>query len=209
MYSLGGRTLEKFKLPNLITYVGTASAVCGMIFSFNNKITYAMICLIVSGLSDLFDGKFARMFKRTKSEQLVGIELDSLSDVISFLLSPAIIFMGIGERLWYTYVICILFVISGITRLAVFNVNAVESNLDKIPKYYNGLPVTYSAIVFPLLWFTSKWLTVNQLEVLYGALLLILAYLYVSNIKIPKPRGKAFSVFAVVAIIAIIGLCLF
>lgn len=209
MYSLGGIILEKFKLPNLITYVGAASAVCAMILSFNNKITYAMICLIVSAISDLFDGQFARKFKRIRTEQLVGIELDSLSDVISFLITPVIIFMGIGGRAWYSYVVCILYVISGITRLAVFNVNAAENGSDKPKKYYNGLPVSYSAILFPLLWFTSKLLTVSQIEIMYGGVMLILAYLFVANIKIPKPRGKALYGFAIAAVIAVIGLCLF
>lgn len=201
--------MGKFKLPNLITYVGAASAVCAMILSFNNKITYAMICLIVSGVSDLFDGQFARRFKRTEAEKLVGIELDSLSDVISFLLCPVIIFMGMGTRLWYFYVICVLYVISGITRLAVFNVNASENNLDKPAKYYNGLPVTYAAVFFPLVWFTSKYLTISQLEVVYGVVMLILAYLFVANIEIPKPRGKVLCGFAVAALIAVIALCLF
>lgn len=201
--------MKKFKLPNLITYIGAISAVCAMIFAFNNRITYAIICLIVSGVSDLFDGQFARKFKRTNSEKLVGIELDSLSDVISFLITPVIIFMGIGGCLWYFYVICVLYVISGITRLAVFNVNAAENPSDKPAKYYNGLPVTYAAVFFPLLWITSRYLTVSQLEVVYAAVMLILAYLFVANIKIPKPRGKALCGFAVAALIAVIALCLF
>lgn len=199
--------MEKFKLPNLVTYIGAASSVCSMILAFNNQIKMAMICLIIAAVSDLFDGAFARKFKRTETEKLIGIELDSLSDVISFLICPVIIVLGIGARSWYSYMVCVLYVISGITRLAVFNVNAAENRSGKKATHYNGLPISYSAVSFPIIWFTSKCLTQNQLVMIYTILMLILAYLFVANIKIPKPRGKALIVLSIVALVAIIGLC--
>lgn len=200
--------MKKFKLANLITYVGAASSVSAMILAFNQKINIAMIGLIIAGISDLFDGKFARSFNRTKEEKLTGIELDSLSDVTNFLICPVILCLGMGFRSWYSYIVFVLYVLSGLTRLAVFNVSAAEHNVDKPVTYYNGLPVTYAAVLFPLFWLCSRVLSNGIFEILYTVVMLIIAYLFVANIKIPKPKGIAFAAFTVAALIMMIVLIL-
>lgn len=193
--------MNKFKLPNLVTYIGAASSVTAMILAFNQKINFAMICLIISGISDLFDGKFARGFKRTDTEKLVGIELDSLSDVTNFLICPVVICLGMGFHGWISYIVFVLYVLAGITRLAVFNVGAAENNVDTPVTRYNGLPVTYAAVLFPFFWLFSRVLDDSAFQILYTIVMLIIAYLFVSNIKIPKPKGIALPIFSVAAII--------
>ena len=76
----------------LLTYLGFASGVFGIIEAFNGRIFPAIICLMFSGLCDMFDGKVARTKKkRTVEERHFGIQLDSLSDLVCFGVLPAVI----------------------------------------------------------------------------------------------------------------------
>ena len=88
-----------------ITYLGVISGTIGMYFAFNHKITYALICLIVSGVCDAFDGKVARKCKRTSNEKYFGIQIDSLADMVSFIFLPIVIFYGLGYTSWYNIAI--------------------------------------------------------------------------------------------------------
>ena len=84
----------------ILTYIGAISAVIGMSLSFSGKMKYALICLIVCGVSDLFDGMIARRCKRTDEEKEFGIEIDSLTDMVSFALLPVIISLSMGFNVW-------------------------------------------------------------------------------------------------------------
>lgn len=89
---------------------------------------------------DFFDGRVARL--RNKSS-LMGQELDSLADLISFSVSPAIIAFAIGFRSTIDVLILSFWVLCGLTRLARFNVstNNVPKDSTGKAKYFEGLPV--------------------------------------------------------------------
>lgn len=89
---------------------------------------------------DFFDGRVARL--RNKSS-LMGQELDSLADLISFSVSPAIIAFAIGFRSTIDTLILTFWVLCGLTRLARFNVstNNVPKDSSGKAKYFEGLPV--------------------------------------------------------------------
>ena len=94
----------------LLTYLGFASGVFGIIEAFNGRIFPAIICLMFSGLCDMFDGKVARTKKkRTVEERHFGIQLDSLSDLVCFGVLPAVIGYSLGLNQCYTLPIVILF----------------------------------------------------------------------------------------------------
>ena len=74
----------------VLTYIGLASAVFGMTQVFGGNYRAALLCLIVCGTCDMFDGKIARAKKdRTKQEKVFGIQIDSLCDLICFGMFPA------------------------------------------------------------------------------------------------------------------------
>jgi CDP-diacylglycerol--serine O-phosphatidyltransferase len=89
---------------------------------------------------DFFDGRVARL--RNKSS-LMGQELDSLADLISFSVSPAIIAFAIGFQTTVDVLILTFWVLCGLTRLARFNISANMIPKDKTGKsqYFEGLPV--------------------------------------------------------------------
>ena len=74
----------------VLTYIGLASSVLGIFTAFDGKPSMAVICLIISGICDMFDGKIARTMDRTQMEKRFGIQIDSLCDLVSFGILPAL-----------------------------------------------------------------------------------------------------------------------
>ncbi|URZ05597.1 CDP-alcohol phosphatidyltransferase family protein [Clostridium felsineum] len=187
----------------IITYLGIISAMFGVYLAGKHSIRYAMLCLVVAGVCDLFDGKVARACKRTEEEKLFGIQLDSLADVVCFSALPISIFYGMGLNKWYHIIIYTLLTIAAITRLGFFNIKVMDTNRDKPVDYYSGLPVTSAAMVFPLFWLLSFCLNKNLFLLVYTIIIALVAFLFVANIKIKKPKGAAYGVMVILAIIMI------
>lgn len=181
----------------ILTYVGVAVSLLGILFAERND--WAISCLIVAGVCDLFDGKVARMCKRTEQEKQFGIQIDSLADVVSFLIFPAVLLFSIGRKSWVTYPIAVLYVLAGITRLGWFNITT-----DGDVKYYHGLPVTYAALVITSVYAIWKILGFTFFPWILDAVYLLLALLFVLNIKIKKPTGVWYGIFALLAVAAIV-----
>lgn len=63
----------------ILTYISLMVSIGGMLFSLNGDCRMALVCLAISGLCDMFDGKVARTKKdRTEAEKRFGIQIDSL-----------------------------------------------------------------------------------------------------------------------------------
>ena len=178
--------IGKWNKSVILTYIGLALSVLGlMLVIFGIDIKYTMICLIASGICDLFDGTVARRCKRTKEEKEFGIELDSLVDVMSFIALPLVILFSINNTLFFIP-IAIIYSIFAIARLAYFNIKTADSN--KAIKSYIGLPVTYAALIFPLLFLLSYLINNNIFIIIYDIITLVVSTLFIIKIKVPKPR---------------------
>ena len=197
--------IGKWNKSVILTYFGVCVAIFGMYLAIVGEINYAICCLIVSGICDLFDGKIARMCKRTKSEEEFGIQLDSLADVINFIAFPITICINLGANKWYDILIFLFFAICGIARLAFFNINAEKNEPNKPIKYYTGLPVTYTALIIPIFELIIKWFKLENIHIYYQIIMIIISLLFILNIKIKKPKGIAYIIFGVMAIMAIIA----
>ena len=123
----------------------------GILFATKNNINYALLCLVISGFCDMFDGAIASTRKRTKKEKRFGVQIDSLSDLICFGVLPAII-VNFKVNNKFTAWICGLYVLCALIRLAYFNVDEEErqDKEDGRRKYYLGMPVTMVAVILPL-----------------------------------------------------------
>ena len=83
----------------ILTYISLMVSIGGMLFSLNGDCRMALVCLAISGLCDMFDGKVARTKKdRTEVEKRFGIQIDSLADIVCFGVSPAILCYRMGMR---------------------------------------------------------------------------------------------------------------
>lgn len=69
-----------------------------MYFALGGNIGYAVICLMISGLCDMFDGPVARLKNRTTSEESYGVQIDALADIISFGIFPVVIGYASGPH---------------------------------------------------------------------------------------------------------------
>ena len=178
--------IGKWNKSVILTYIGLSLAVLGvMLILLKVDLKYAIICLMASGICDLFDGTVARRCKRTKEEKEFGIELDSLVDVFSFIALPLVILASINTT-WYYLPIAIIYAIFAIARLAYFNIKTADSN--KAISSYIGLPVTYVALIFPIIYLLSYLIKNNIFIIFYNLITLIVSILFILRIKVPKPK---------------------
>lgn len=109
-----------------------------------------VFCLLPLALIfDFLDGFVARRLSR---HSLLGADLDSLADIVSFGVAPAVLGFTLGLRGVWDGVILIYFVVCGISRLARFNVtaSALSDQTGKV-KYYQGTPIPTSIMIVILL----------------------------------------------------------
>ena len=177
--------IGKWNKSVIMTYCGLSISVIGItLILLGIETKYALICLMFAGICDLFDGTIARRCKRTKEEKEFGIQIDSLVDVISFIALPLVIMISISQKLYYIpiYLIYCLFAIA---RLGHFNISAPN---NKPVKYYEGLPLTYTALIFPIISLLSYVLKQNIFIIIYHVVALLVSILFIIRIKIPKPK---------------------
>lgn len=193
--------IGKYNKSVILTYIGITLAVCGIIFSFLGNISNAMICLIFSGICDLFDGKIARLCKRDEQEKEFGKQIDSLADVFLFLALPCVLGVELLKALpLYFNIVFVIYVICGVIRLAWFNILASS---DQQVKYFIGMPVAYIALVLPIIYSVGLIFKFN-LSLVYFFIYLLFAILFIINVKISKPKGIWYIIFFILAIIVTI-----
>ncbi|MDO9307482.1 MAG: CDP-diacylglycerol--serine O-phosphatidyltransferase [Deltaproteobacteria bacterium] len=153
--------IREFQLADWFTL---ANAVCGTgaIFSMltylqTNDVTHVYFAcgLVVAALIfDVLDGRIARWRQKNS---IMGRELDSLADVISFGVAPAVIGYGCGMQGLYDRIVLTCFVACGVSRLARYNVTAesLTGDGDKV-KYFEGTPIPTSLLLVVML-FLAAW----------------------------------------------------
>ena len=132
-------------LPNAITLIGVCIGLTSIKFAIDGKFAIAIIAILFAGLMDALDGRIARLIKGTSK---MGKELDSLGDVISFGVAPALIMyfwnLQYLEKLgWF---VCLTYVVCVALRLARFNVNSDEDPSWK-DNFFEGMPSPAGGIV--------------------------------------------------------------
>lgn len=148
--------IREFHLADWFTL---ANAVCGTGAIFSTMtyletgavrhILFAAGLVLAALIFDILDGRVARW--RQKSSAM-GRELDSLADVISFGVAPAIIAYGCGMQGLYDRIVLAYFVACGVSRLARYNVTAEElsEGTGKV-KYFEGTPIPTSILLVAVL----------------------------------------------------------
>lgn len=190
----------------VLTYISLMVSIGGMMLSVNGEIKYAVVCLAISGLCDMFDGKVARTKKnRTEVEKRFGIQIDSLSDVICFGVSPAILCYCMGMRGRVGVLILMFYVLAGLIRLAWFNVTEEvrQSETEEKREYYQGLPITSMAIALPLM-FAFKPLLGKEFCLGLHVLVLGVGLLFITNFKLRKPKNITLSILVLVVAAAVL-----
>jgi CDP-diacylglycerol--serine O-phosphatidyltransferase len=188
-----------------VSYAGVAASCVGIYFAaVEHNFPYAVICLIIAGLCDMLDGFVARtMKKRSATAKRFGIELDAVADVMDFIALPVVIIACMGVNI-FEMIPLVIFAIFGLERLAHFNTSCATS--DKPVKFYHGLPVTYTALIFPLAFLGFSLLVPSVLREMLLITVSIIGILNVLDIYVYKPKPWLYGVFFVLAIIVSIAL---
>ena len=148
----------------IATYLSLLLGLGGLYSAAQNEPLDAMLCLMLAGLLDAFDGRIARAKKdRTEQEKRFGIQIDSLNDLVCFGVLPAAIGWSMDcDRLWFLATMS-FFALCTLIRLAYFNVTE-EERQDRTSEhraYYLGVPVTASAVLAPLFYLLSLHFALN------------------------------------------------
>jgi CDP-diacylglycerol--serine O-phosphatidyltransferase len=170
-----------------------------MAFGDARRIWIAIALLPLALVCDVLDGYVARLSPRRQS--VLGADLDSLADVISFGLGPAVLGYTLGLRGGWDMMVLTYFVVCGVSRLARFNATAsalTNRDTGKVT-YFEGTPIPTSIVIVGLLavalwlghvegtlWFGTYRLgpmTLHPLVLIYAAS----GSAMISTVRIPKP----------------------
>jgi CDP-diacylglycerol---serine O-phosphatidyltransferase len=186
-FTLGNAVCGTGALFSTMTYLET-----GLV----QHVYFACALVLAALIFDVLDGRIARWRQKTSA---MGRELDSLADIISFGVAPAVLAYGCGMQGLYDRIVLTCFVACGVSRLARYNVTAetLSDGGDKV-KYFEGTPIPTSVVLVMLLaWAASQgavgesmWLgkviiggfTLHPLVLLFA----LSGSLMVSRIRLPK-----------------------
>ncbi|MFB2622648.1 MULTISPECIES: archaetidylserine synthase [Methanothermobacter] len=180
-------------LPDVLSILNASSGYFSILMSIQGAFSAASILMLSAVIFDSLDGWVARRTGRVDIHGF-GKNMDSLSDVISFGVAPAIfIYLTSAHFRYINILVGLLIVICGILRLSRFNV------LTGGGKNFTGLPIPVAAVVV-----SSFYLTGFYSEKVVGAMLLAVGILMVSSIEYPRVGGKMASIAFILITAAIV-----
>lgn len=170
------QTIKKLKTQaaNMITIGNLAFGGAAIMATVNEYYTFSVLFIFIAGLLDRFDGMVARRFNL---ESELGKQLDSMSDIISFGIAPALLMYSLvlQEFSIAGMIITVIYIACGAFRLARFNIS--ESN-----GFFTGLPITVAGVILTLSYFAINYVP----PVTYMFLFIILALLMISTFTLKK-----------------------
>ncbi len=173
-------------LPNICSLLGLMSAVIGIYFAIQGNFQAAIIGVLWAVLFDWYDGIIARKMKgRTKVQAEFGALLDSMIDIISFGILPAIILLSYGNyNIWFLPGAFVIIAASAI-RLTYFNVYGLIDS-----KTYKGFPLDNNVLILALVFLSEGFFTPYAFSIIIYTLMMFLSALNLSSIPTPKLGGK-------------------
>ena len=187
-----------FTLGNAISGVGALFSTMTYLQNGDIRhINFACTLLVAALVFDVLDGRIARWRQKTSD---IGRELDSLADIISFGVAPAVMGYALGMNGLFDRIVLAYFVACGVSRLARYNITAEELSAggDKV-KYFEGTPIPTSLLIVGVLFIAASMSAVGGAlwfgELTLGGfklhpLVLMFALsgsLMISRIRVPKP----------------------
>ena len=177
----------------VLTYCGMLFAFMGILHSIGHEYWRALFCLMIAGVCDMFDGTVASTKDRDKNQKRFGIQIDSLSDLISFGVFPAIFVYMLLGGVSFVGIACAIYVLCALIRLAYYNVLEEERQAEATHKEssFIGVPVTTIAIILPAVYLLFDKNIIHNDKFFVVTLLLVAAgFIAPIEIKKPKPIGK-------------------
>ncbi len=181
-------------IPNLFTFISLTFGLTAIKFAIDEKWQIAVSMIVFAAFLDNIDGKLARLLKANSD---FGVELDSLSDFISFGIAPAIVIYLWSKSLFFesSWSVVIFYAICSSSRLAKFNLsNFDEKNDLKKLKFFSGIstPAAAGLSLLPMMFFFRFNTSIEINEIIMKFYLFIPSILMISNIPTYSLKGIKF-----------------
>jgi CDP-diacylglycerol--serine O-phosphatidyltransferase len=186
--------LRSIRISNLLTYVSGVSSLMAVHFAVQRRVSAVGLCIGLSSLLDLLDGKFANSFKRTPLEKKMGVEIDSLTDGVAFGFAPVVCLTILSPGVASLLSAGGFYLMAALTRLAFYNV--MSKDQDKT--YFWGVPTT----VIGMLW--ALWLLFPLLLPWTGVLFLAFGLMMILPIKVRRPSAKGLLILVLCLVVVIL-----
>ncbi|MFC2082057.1 CDP-alcohol phosphatidyltransferase family protein [Candidatus Bipolaricaulota bacterium] len=176
--------------PNIITLLGLSCGILGIYFALLGNFPAAIIAMLWAVLFDWYDGPAARRIPgRSDVQKSIGARMDSLVDIVSLAICPAIILLSYGEFSAWFLPGALAIVMAGVVRLAYFDVFGVDDDGT-----IAGLSLDVTALVVALVFLLEGVLGHNPFAALLYATVAILSFLHVAPFRMHKMVGHWYQV---------------
>jgi len=173
-------------LPNICSLLGLLSALFGIYFAILGNFSASIIGVLWAVLFGWYDGIIARNMKgRTKEQGEFGSQLDSMIDIVSFGMLPAILLLSYGNYSFWFMPGAFVIVATATIRLSYFNIYGLIDS-----KTYKGLALDNNVLILAFVFLFESLFSHSTFSILIYALLMILSAFNLSGIPTPKFGGK-------------------
>ncbi|MDK2822954.1 MAG: CDP-diacylglycerol---serine O-phosphatidyltransferase [Clostridia bacterium] len=165
---------RKVIIPNIVTLANLLLGIVSLVYTMDGQYPIAATAILLAMILDGMDGRIARKLDVTSN---FGKELDSLCDLVSFGVAPALlVYSSSLQNMGHIgLIIAVNFALCGAIRLARFNVLNITT-------HFIGIPITMAGSLMAV-----SILLSNKLPLVFFPILtILLSYLMVSNLKVPK-----------------------
>lgn len=187
--------------PNLITLAGLCGGVLAIFFAVEQNYPAAIIAMLWAVTFDWYDGVVARRITdRSDAHRAIGGAMDSLVDLVTSGVGPAILLLSVTDFSGWAYPGALAIIMAGVLRLSYFNVYGVDSS-GKIA----GLTIDNSPIAVSLVFFLESFIDHSAFVAILYATVLVMAALHVAPFRLPKAVQIFYYIFTTYVIVATVG----
>tara|TARA_Y100000389_G_scaffold205092_1_gene263042 strand:- start:7226 stop:7954 length:729 start_codon:yes stop_codon:yes gene_type:complete len=207
-------SILRYTIPNSFTALSLLLGIASIIMTQLGDLEFAAWIIVWCGLLDVLDGVSARILKATSN---FGAEFDSMADLVSFGVAPAVLVLNAGLQIanikygsnffWLLSVAVAVFVLTGAMRLARFNLTSEETSKG----WFAGVPITatgggFLAPLILVLMYHDEIATSLALNLFFPVLMFFLSILMISSMRFPKATRRESNLINAFQIIAICGI---
>ena len=184
--------------PNIVTLLGLCGGVLAIFFALEQNYPAAIIAMLWAVLFDWYDGVVARALpKRSESHKSVGAHMDSLVDLVTSGVGPAILLLSISDFSAWAYPGALAIIMAGVLRLSYFDVFGVDSKGT-----YAGITIDNSPIVVSAVFFLESFINHNAFVAILYVAILVMAFLHVAPFRVRKAGRIFYYIFTVYVVVA-------
>jgi CDP-diacylglycerol--serine O-phosphatidyltransferase len=184
-------------IPNIVTLLGLSSGVLGIYFALVENFPAAIIAMLWAVLFDWYDGSVAhRIPGRSHLLKSIGAKMDSLVDIVSLAVCPAIILLSYGDFSPWFFPGTLAIVMAGVVRLAYFDTFGVDKDGT-----IAGLSLDITPLVVALVFLLEGVLDHSAFAVLLYTIIVVLSFLHVAPFRMHKMVGRWYYVITAYVLI--------